>query len=387
MKATSAIAAILGSQLVNVALAKAITRAPQAQEASGDFTNNVVFRPLPDHESWGTIYARTVQLPDGSHLLSWEDYSPEPPLLPFPIYRSEDGGVTWSNYSQVEDQVNGWGNRYQPHFFVLPEAVGDYPAGTVILGGMSVRKDLAEAWLDIYTSSDNGKTWAFASHAVHAPGPETVTNGNKAVWEPFFLMYEGRLVLHYSDQRDEKYAQKLSHITTSNLKDWSDPVDDVTYSTYEYRPGMTTVAHIKSTNKWIMTYELCGSPEGGCPGYFKVASSPHEFVAVEGTKLIADTGENPGSAPYVIWTEHPERNDGSGVIIMNGAQNDAVYVNDDEAKADGWRKVNIEQHSAHSRSLEIVNINGKKKLMLASGGHMAGGADNFVSVGVIDIPY
>lgn len=387
MKVTLAASTILGLQLIHHVLATAIPRAAQAPGPFSDFSNNVVFRPLPDHESWGTIYARTVQLPDNSHLLSWEDYSPEPPLLPFPIYRSEDGGATWSNFSQVEDQVNGWGNRYQPNFFVLPEAVGDFPAGTVILGGMSVRKDLAEAWLDIYTSSDQGKSWTFASHAIHAPGPETVTNGDKAVWEPFFLMYEGKLVLHFSDQRDEKYAQKLAHTTTTNLKDWSEPANDVTYPTYEYRPGMTTVAHIKSTGKWIMTYELCGTADAGCPGYYKVASSPLEFDAVPGTKIIADTGENPGSSPYVIWTKRPDRDDGSGVIIMNGAQSNAVYINDDDAAPDGWRRFEIEQDSAHSRTLEIIDVKGEKKLMLAGGGHMQNGADNFVSVGVIDIPY
>lgn len=291
------------------------------------------------------------------------------------------------HFSHVGDQVNGWGNRYQPQFFVLPEAIGEYPAGTVILGGMSVREDLAEAWLDIYTSSDNGKTWTFASHAVHAPGPETNKNGDKAVWKPFFAMYKGKLVLHFSDQRDEKYGQKLAHITTTNLRDWSEPVNDVTYPTYEYRPGVTTVAHIKSTNKWIMTYELCGSPDPGCPSYFKVASSPLDFDSLQGTKIIANTGENPGSAPYIIWTEPPERNNGSDIIIMSGAQNKAVYVNDDDAAMDRWKKVEIEQDSAHSRTLEIINNNGQKKLMITSGGYMSGDADNFVSVGVIDIPY
>lgn len=387
MKVVQVALAFISSDLFSGIRAHAVQRAVQAPLPFSDFTNNVVFRPLPDHESWGTIYARTIQLVDGSHLLSWEDYSPEPPLLTFPIFRSEDGGATWSNFSQVKDEVNGWGMRYQPHFFLLEEDFGEYRAGTVVIGGMSVRKDLREAWLDIYTSSDNGATWNFASHAVHAPGPETVTNGNKAVWEPFFLMHEGKLVLFYSDQRDEKYAQKLVHISTTNLKDWSEPTNDVTYPTYGYRPGMTTVAHIKSTGKYIMTYELCGTSEGGCPAYYKVASSPLTFNNVEGTKIIANTGENPGSAPYVIWTEHPERVNSSGVILMNGAQNDAIYINDDLASPNGWRRFNVAQQSAHSRTLEIIHVQGKRKLMLASGGHMSGGADNYVSVGVINIPY
>jgi hypothetical protein len=388
MKATQVMWAFLASQLFSPNEATAIPKdSSVVSRAFAEYTNNVVFQPLPNHESWGTIYARTIQLPDGSHLLSWEDYSPEPPLMAFPIYRSTDNGVTWSNFSQVKDQVNGWGNRYQPEFYALKNGLGDYPAGTIMFGGMSVRKDLGKAWLDIYTSADSGTNWNFASHVAYAPGPETVKNGDKAVWEPFFLMHEGQLVCYYSDQRDTRYAQKLVYVTTTNLKDWSEPADAVTYSTYEYRPGMATVAYVKSTGKYIMTYELCGTSDGGCPSYYKVASSPYEFNSVEGTKVIANTGENPGSSPYIIWTEHPTRNDGSGVILMNGAQNNAIYINDDAAAPNGWRSFDVDQQSAHSRMLEIITVDGAKKLMLAGAGQMESGADNYVSVGVIDIPY
>lgn len=356
--------------------------------ADGNFVNNIVYRPGPGHFHLQTLYGRTLQLKDGSHLLTWENYGPEPPLQSFPLLKSEDGGVTWSNFSKVEDQINGWGNRFQPHLYRLENDVGDYPAGTIILGGMSVQKDLEEAWLDVYTSSDEGLTWDLASQVVYAPGPETTANGDKAVWEPFFLEYEGSLVCYYSTQKDENHGQKLAHVTTNNLKDWSDEVNDVADPIYERRPGMTTVAHIKSTGKYVMTYEVCGHPSGGCPSFFKVADSPLEFDLVEGQMIMANTGENPGSAPYIIWTSNPTKEDGSGIILMSGAQNDALYVNDDSVAADGWRRFDIEQERAHSRGMEVIDVNGETKLMLASGGHMVfENTNNWVSIGVIDIPY
>ncbi|KAJ3533500.1 hypothetical protein NM208_g7956 [Fusarium decemcellulare] len=388
MKLNSTFFTCLCATLLTQVGASPTRRAEEPPEPYSNFVNNVVYRPGPGHFHLQTLYARTLQLKDGSHLLTWENYGPEPPLQSFPILKSEDGGASWSNFSKVEDQINGWGNRFQPHLYRLENDLGEYVAGTIILGGMSVQPDLKEAWLDVYTSSDEGETWTLASQVVYAPGPETTKNGDKAVWEPFFLEYQGKLVCFYSTQKDDKHGQKLAHVTTTDLKKWSDEVNDVADPIYERRPGMTTVAHIKSTGKYIMTYEICGVPEGGCPSYFKVADSPLEFDTVQGHKIIADTGENPGSAPYIIWTPHPKKDDGSGVILMNGAQNDAIYINDDSAAVDGWRRFDIEQDSAHSRGMEIVDIKGSKKLMLASGGHMVfENTNNWVSIGVVDIPF
>lgn len=351
-----------------------------------DFVNNEVFRPGPDYTSWGTIYARTVQLNDGSHLITWENYPPEPPLATFPIWKSVDGGATWTDFLNVTDQVNGWGLRYQPHFYILEEDIGAYPAGTLLLGGMSVPADLSEAWLDIYASHDNGATWDFVSHVAYAPGPETVTNGNDAVWEPFFLIRDGTLVCYYSDQRDPLHAQKLVHVTTTDLVNWSEPVNDVAYENFEARPGMTTVAHIKSTDKYILTYEICGLGNG-CPSYYKIADTPYTFDQSEGILIEEGTdGRNPGSSPFVIWTPHPDRDDGSGLILMNGAGQDAIFVNEDDAPADGWRAVEVGQWAAHSRSMEIIDVQGKKRIMLANAGHMSSAHDNYVVVGVIPIP-
>ncbi|KAK2755414.1 bnr asp-box repeat domain protein [Colletotrichum kahawae] len=353
-----------------------------------DFTNNLVFYPNRNYTSWKVIYARTVQLPDGSHLLSWENYPPEPPQANFPIYKSTDGGANWIEFSSVSDQVNGWGLRYQPNFYLLKEAFGGYPAGTILLGGASVPADLSEAYLDLYASRDGGLNWEFVSHMVYGAGPETTTNGNDAVWEPFFMMHESEFVCFFSDQRDENHAQKLAHITTKDLKIWSEPVDDVASSAYEDRPGMTTVAHIQPTGQYIITYEVCATNEG-CEGYYKVSSSPLTFGTIEGRgdKIVSTEGHTTGGSPYVIWTPNEKKNDGSGIIIMNGASREQLFVNEDSADPAGWKEVDVGQWAAHSRCIEVINNNGTEKLMLSNAGQMQAGFDNYVVVGVVDIPY
>lgn len=351
-----------------------------------DFTDNAVFYPGSDYTSWRTIYARSLQLSDGSLLMTWENYPPEPPAANFPIYKSTDGGATWSNFSSVHDQVNGWGLRYQPHFYTLPQAIGAYPAGTIIISGASVPSDLSKAYIDVYTSKDNAATWSFASHIAYGAGPETVQNGNKAVWEPFFITYNNQLVCFYSDQRDSAHAQKLVYTTTSDLKTWSQPVDAVADSNYNARPGMATVAYIQSTKQYIMTYENCGP--GNCAVTYKVSSSPLKFGSVSGTTLVSNdsSATTPVGSPYVIWTPHPNRSDGSGLIIANGNSQEAVFVNEDSAKPNGWKKVDVGQWSAYSRSLRIINVQGKNKLLLSNGGNMGNGANNWVACGVVEIP-
>lgn len=374
-----------------------------------DFENNIIYRPPPDHASWGTIYGRSLQLNDGSlyvrlfptvvghtspflltqydSLVTWENYLPEPPQVTFPVLKSEDGGASWYSHLNVSDQVHDWGLRYQPHFYRLQNDVGSFGAGTILLSGMAVREDLSEAWLDVYVSVDEGDSWTFQSSVAYAPGPLTTGNGNKAVWEPFFVEHDGELICYYSDQRDEDHAQKLVHVVTTDLENWSEPVDDEASDVFGYRPGMTTVAHIESTGQWIMTYEVCDGPVPGCPSFFKVAADPREFRTVEGQLLVSGAeGRTSGSSPFVIWTKDESRDDGSGIILLSTSNSENVWVNEDAADPDGWREFPAKQRSSHSRCLEIIDVQGEKKLMITSAGWMSSGADNYVAVAVIDVP-
>ncbi|KAH8600668.1 Sialidase [Bisporella sp. PMI_857] len=360
---------------------------PPVPAPFSDFNNNVVFVPGSDYTSWRTIYARPLQLPDNSLLMTWENYPPEPPKAYFPIYRSTDGGATWSEYSRVQDLVNGWGNRYQPFLYLLEQPFAGFPKNTILCAGASVPADLSKAYIDLYASQDNGLSWQFVSHIAYGSGPETVPNGNKAIWEPFLMIYGSQMICYFSDQRDPLHGQKLTHVTSTDLKTWSTQVDDVAYSTYGDRPGMTTVAHIKSTKKYIMTYEYCGS--ANCQAYYKVSTSPLNFLSATGYPVASNDSSHtvPHGSPYVIWTENPARNDGSGLIIMNGNSVEGVFVNVDSAPVDGWKLVNVGQWSAYSRALKIINVQGKKKLLLANGGNMVSNTEcNYVVCGVVEIP-
>jgi hypothetical protein len=150
------------------------------------FSNKVIFVPPSNYTDPRVLYPRTVELRDGTLLATWENYSPEPPAVYFPIYQSTDAGASWKEISKINDQVNGWGLRYQPFLYELPEDFGSYPAGTVLASGNSIPTDLSLSKIDVYASTDKGLTWEFVSN-VASGGRAVPNNGETPVWEPFIM--------------------------------------------------------------------------------------------------------------------------------------------------------------------------------------------------------
>ena len=113
----------------------------------------------------------------------------------------------------------------------------------------------------IATHAGRSATWEFVS-VIASGGVAEPINGDTPVWEPFLMLYQDQMICFYSDQRDPSYGQKLVHQTSYDLKSWGPVVDDVTYSNYTYRPGMTTVSELPN-GQYFMTYEFYGAVEGG----------------------------------------------------------------------------------------------------------------------------
>ena len=95
------------------------------------YIDNAIFSPPSDYNIPRTLYAHSLLIAqDGNDtnvlLSTWENYSPEPPSVYFPVYRSTDLGQTWTHISNITDTVNGWGLRYQPFLYELPQPFGTY---------------------------------------------------------------------------------------------------------------------------------------------------------------------------------------------------------------------------------------------------------------------
>ncbi|KAH6876379.1 family 93 glycoside hydrolase [Thelonectria olida] len=347
---------------------------------SSTVSNNVIFSP-PSNANWTdprVLYSRVIELSDGSLLATWENYSPEPPLVYFPIYKSLDGGVTWSEISKVEDQVNDWGLRYQPFLYELPQAIGDYAAGTILLAGNSIPTDLSQTKIDVYASTDGGETWEFVS-SVASGGEARPTNGLTPVWEPYLMVYNDELICYYSDQRDSNYGQKLVHQTTSDLLTWSDLVDDVhDDSNYAARPGMPGLALLPN-GEYIFTYEACGTD--GCRLHYRLTSDPLNVLEAASYSLVSTAGTRPVSSPYVVWSSVGGEN---GSIIVSGGSTSNIFVNQNLGAAGSWVEYTVPQPRAYSRALMLFNED-DNLLAIMGAGFLPPSSVNQVSVSVVDL--
>jgi hypothetical protein len=144
----------------------------------GTFGENVIYWPNAENT---IMYPRITELADGT-ILATAGLNSNPAV--FPIFSSSDGGASWEWISNMTDQVNGLGMTAQPALAELPFALGDFPAGTVLASGNSWGP--ASTNIDLYASTDKGKTWKFVSNVARGSAPST-ENGNPCIWEPYIL--------------------------------------------------------------------------------------------------------------------------------------------------------------------------------------------------------
>ncbi|KAG4435913.1 hypothetical protein IFR05_008607 [Cadophora sp. M221] len=347
------------------------------------FSGVTVFTPSSNYTDPRVLYARTIELEKGVLLATWENYSPEPPLVYFPIYKSVDGGESWKEISKVTDQVNGWGLRYQPDLYVLPARVGKFPAGTILCSGNSIPTDLSLTKIDVYASRDKGYTWEFVS-SVASGGAAIPNNGIPAIWEPFAMYYKGQVILYYSDQRDPRYGQKLLHSTSKDLLSWTADVDDVVSSRYTDRPGMTTVVQLPN-KKYMMTYEFGGGPTvvGTAykfPVYYRINDNPLEFNKSVSIPIYTNDKRQPEGSPKVVWSPVGGVN---GTIIVSCGTASQVFINQALGDVNAWRTVPTPEGVSYTRHLRVLS--NPNHLLIMGGGVLPPSTTNKVTVSVIDL--
>ncbi|KAF2006392.1 glycoside hydrolase family 93 protein [Amniculicola lignicola CBS 123094] len=353
------------------------------QKAPTTFSRRVVFSPPSNYNDPRVLYTRTAQLPNGDLLATWENYSPEPPKVYFPIYKSTDSGYTWEEISRVQDTVNGWGLRYQPFIYVLPEDFAGYPAGTVLVSGSSIPTNLSKTQIELYASRDSGKTWEFVSH-IAAGGEARPNNGLTPVWEPFLMINQKTLICYYSDQRDNAtHGQKMVHQTTTDLKKWGPVLDDIAYPVYTARPGMPTVAKLPN-GKYIMAYEYGGGPAISTsyqfPVYYRIVSDPEKFNNAPGISLKATDGTIPNGSPYIVWSSVGGKN---GTLIVSCGTASEIFINTGLGEG-AWRKISTPEGVSYTRHLRVLND--QTKLLIMGGGKLPPTTvKNNVTVTVMDI--
>lgn len=242
----------------------------------------------------------------------------------YPIYKSTDGGDSWSLISNVFDQEYDLPKTSQPCLFELPQQVGNMPAGTILLAG-NIFDDNPKSIsrIVIYKSEDHGNTWSFLSQ-VDQGGPCTydpsTTSTTTTVWEPFLgLDAYGRLVCYYSDERQKANGilQAVSFKTSTDGVNWGNFGNVAAITNQKDRPGMITVTKLPN-GKFLATYEVVNRPslsKNNAIVYSKFSDDGVSWNANSlGTRVALANGRGIGSSPYVKWVNAGGPN---GMVIIS----------------------------------------------------------------------
>ncbi|MGQ4389179.1 RICIN domain-containing protein [Streptomyces sp. SAS_270] len=412
---------------------------PMASAQAYDPTGGILYQlgnePCLKGRGNCAIYPKSAQLPSGRLVASFEKSTVVPATgsadrQTLPVYKSDDRGTTWQPLSEVKapaylsrdpkyaKYTSNWTN---PYLYTLPQDVGALKRGTLLLASVvsgddhyykehkaadpnwtpsndGDRSDLAIA---LYSSTDEGTTWkvvnvvatgGWQGGSAGATGQNiAAANTNKQVdplWEPYLMVYKGRLICYYSDENDyagfdpatgvptpdpandtakDSLGQILVHRTWDGRSArWSSPVVDLAGLTQDMgagrtelgggRPGMTNV--VRTTDgKWLLTYEYWG---GGANVRYRVADNPLEFyrgspTGESITSLPIATGSHPlatGGSPVVIGLP-------DGRLVYNAAGSGNVWVNDSGRSDGAWKEYQTTSPAGYSRNLQYVKGTGR----------------------------
>ncbi|MFT8401814.1 MAG: sialidase family protein [Lentilactobacillus diolivorans] len=276
----------------------------------------------------------------------------------FPIFESQDNGRSWQHISNVVDTQNGWGMRYQPNLYELPEKIGTMPAGTLICAGNSIPDDLSRTKIDLYQSDNHAQSWQYLSTVVQ--GGMASVKGQKPVWEPFVTVIDHRLVCFFSDERDKiAHSQKIAHKTTTDGIHWGAEIDDVAVANPQARPGMAIVAQM-TNGKYIMTFEIVVEGAVVVDGErnrsnYKISDDGLHWRPEDAGREFAL-----GGSPYVTIL-------GDGTLVANSTGSE-IYLNTKNGEGN-WQKVSTDVPGAYSRSLTALPNN---QLLIIGAGSYAG---------------
>ena len=304
---------------------------PLSASAYGPIT---MFDPPSNYVDAGVFYGRAMQLShngvnNGKMYATFERYTPNNVAPAFPIYESANSGESWTKVGEVVDTQNGWGMRFQPFLFELPQAIGNLAAGTLLAIGNSIPADYSATKIDLYKSTDLGRNWTFVS-SIATGGASSM--GGDPVWEPFLMVANNKLIVYYSDERDPAYPQKIVHQTSTDGLNWGSVVNDVALS--GLRPGMPVVAKMANGN-YIMSYEIVGN---GITSNYKISSNPESWNASDAGQIFSG-----GGSPYVNVLPN-------GNVILGDAASSDIYMNSNNGIW-GWTRVPTPVSAGYSRAL------------------------------------
>lgn len=253
---------------------------------------------------------------DDGNTFAVTDGSGEP--VGFAIYQSTDSGATWSRrpLSIVSDVVHGWKFSQQPMLLEVPRQLGGAQGlrpGTILLVGNFEAPNVAAQDLEVYESTDRGRSWSYLSSCASGGG------SGHGIWEPYLQVdADGNLDCYFSDERQNAsgYSQIIGHVTsTDGGKTWGAQTDDVGVADQRTRPGMPAVVRM-SNGRYAMAFETVGQADSQI--HIKFSDDGAHWGAEDdlGNLVATADGHFLGATPELIAIP-PTRKYPDGALVLD----------------------------------------------------------------------
>lgn len=223
------------------------------------------------------------------------------------IFESTDGGKTFT-YLDTVPAKSGSTEHCCATLFEMPQAVGSLSAGTLLFAA-TYYVGTSRA-IEVYTSTDDGKTWQYSSTPVSGG------DSQHGLWEPeFSVADDGALVMFWSDETDPCCSQKIAQIRTYDGTTWQNETNTVASTVQADRPGMAVVTKLPS-GTYFMSYELCGP--AACTVFYRTSTDGWNYgnPANTGTKIQTVSGQYFEHAPTNVWS--PSVTSSNGALLLVG---------------------------------------------------------------------
>lgn len=230
------------------------------------------------------------------------------------VYESTNDGATFSKLANIPF-LSGTTWKCCGTLFELPRQVGNLQAGTLLFAATFCAGTTAS--IDVYSSSDEAKTWTY--HSTPVQRGDCNPQKNDGLWEPQFEVdSSGALVMFWSDETDPCCSQKIAQIRSIDGVTWQDEKNTVASDIQADRPGMAVVSKLPS-GIYFMTYELCGPAQ--CTVFSRTSSDGWNFGPPSnvGKKIETASGAYLEHAPRNLWVNTPTSHQVPGSQPDDGA--------------------------------------------------------------------
>ncbi len=319
------VAAAAAVSLAFVGLGAVASMAPATAAQSGQ----VLYTPnLSTYPSGTAGYPRAIRLDhDGSSsqtMLATFAKGGHGAPTSLPIYRSTNGGTSWTQISTVTSNTAGW-DLEAPTLFEVPRNIPGLNQGDILAAGTAWDVgDYTTQKVEVFRSTDKGATWQYLSNCTQTSGQPN--SWGQGIWEPVFLVADNNtLACFISDERPANSStnnQIIGHYTSTNGGvTWNASITPDVYFPADNlaRPGMQTFAELPN-GTFAMTYEMCRdatNPDHACEVYIKFSSDGLSWGAAgdKGTLVKTSDGRELLHTPAVAWVAGGGPN---GTVLVSG---------------------------------------------------------------------